>query len=265
MKLNKSLNYIAPLKTNDLIRMGNKKDGGYIVSQKPLKKVDLLLSFGMSDNWSFEEDFLRLNNKNIIHIYDHTVGYFSFIKILLKTLKRFFYFKSKMKDIKNKFLSLLSYHKIKKNKKIKHFQIKVSNKNLKNEENIYKILAKVRNKKVLLSIDIENDEYKIIKDIVKNSQFIHLLIIEFHSLNSKRKIFEKSIKMLKTKFDIIHLHGNNYTSVCNDKLPVTLEITLRNKFFYPILKNESVKKFPIFNLDYPNLKEKPEIKFEFSL
>ena len=84
MKLNKSLNYIAPLKTNDLIRMGNKKDGGYIVSQKPLKKVDLLLSFGMSDNWSFEEDFLRLNNKNIIHIYDHTVGYLSFIKILLK-------------------------------------------------------------------------------------------------------------------------------------------------------------------------------------
>ncbi len=74
-RLNKSLKYILPLKTNDLIRFGNKNDSGYVISRKVLKKVNFMISFGMSNNWSFEESFLAVNSYNKVQIYDHSVGY----------------------------------------------------------------------------------------------------------------------------------------------------------------------------------------------
>ena len=37
-KLDKSLKYILPTKTNDLIRFGNKNDSGYVISKKVIKK-----------------------------------------------------------------------------------------------------------------------------------------------------------------------------------------------------------------------------------
>ena len=79
-RLNKSLKYILPLKTNDLIRFGNKNDSGYVISRKVLKKVNFMISFGMSNNWSFEESFLAVNSYNKVQIYDHSVGMIIFFR-----------------------------------------------------------------------------------------------------------------------------------------------------------------------------------------
>ena len=49
-----------------------------------------MISFGMSNNWSFEESFLAINSNNKIQIYDHTVGYDYFFLGLLKSIKRIF-------------------------------------------------------------------------------------------------------------------------------------------------------------------------------
>ena len=262
-KLDKSLKYILPSKTNDLVRFGNKNDSGYVISRKVIKKVNFMISFGMSNNWSFEESFLAINSDNKVQIYDHTVGYNYFLFGLLKAIKRFFYFKSSLKNILKKLTELIGYHKIIKNSRIEHFQIKVSNKNSYRQENLKKILNKAENKKILLSIDIEGDEYKVLNDIAKQSRFIHLLIIEFHFLDKKRSLFKKGLKELKKKFDIIHIHGNNYTALCNDGLPITLEMTLRNKNIYPLAQKNLVKKFPIKKLDFPNFKDKKDLQFHY--
>ena len=71
--LNASFSYLIPFDENDLIRLGSKKDGGYIISKKSLEKDIFLLSFGMSSEWSFEEEFVKYNSLNLVHIYDHTV------------------------------------------------------------------------------------------------------------------------------------------------------------------------------------------------
>lgn len=263
VKLHKSLRYVLPLQTNDLVRFGNKNDSGYVISKKALRNVNFMLSFGMSNNWSFEESFLKINSKNKIQIYDHTVGYKYFFFNFLKSIKRIFYFKSNIKNIFKKFLELIEYHKFINNKQIQHMQIKVSNKNLKNEENLKKIFSKIKDKKILLSIDIEGDEYKVLKNFNKYSKFIHLLVIEFHFLDKRKPAFKKIIMNLKENFNIIHIHGNNYTSFCNDGMPITLEMTLRNKKIYPIKKKNYIRKFPVKNLDYPNFKSQKDLKFHY--
>ena len=96
--LDKSFNYLIPFDEKDLIRLGNNYDGGYIISKKSLEKDNFLLSFGMSSDWSFEEDFIKENKLNKVHIYDHTVDLNFFLIRLYKSFKRIFYFKSNLKN-----------------------------------------------------------------------------------------------------------------------------------------------------------------------
>ena len=262
-KLDKSLKYILPYKIKDLSRFGNRNDSGYVISRKAMNEINFMISFGMSNNWSFEESFLKINLDNKVHIYDHSVGYNYFLFSLFKSIKRIFYLKSNLLNVLKKFRELKEYHKIIHNRRIQHYKIKVSNKNSFYEENLNKIMARVQNKKILISIDIEGDEYKILRNLTKFNKIIHLLVIEFHFLDKKRNLFKKIIEQLKKKFEIIHIHGNNYTSYCNDGLPITLEMTLRNKKIYPIDKKELVKKFPIKKLDSPNCKDQNDLKFYY--
>ena len=126
MKLSKNLNYLRPIKINNLFRVGNKTDGGYVVPSKPFQQIDGIISFGLGDNFSFEHHALLLNNKLNIIVYDHTVNIFYFFKKFLKSIKRIFYFKSNLVNILNKFKILIHYTLFFLiNKKAKHIQNKI--------------------------------------------------------------------------------------------------------------------------------------------
>ena len=115
----------------------------------------------------------------------------------------------------------------------------------------------------LVKIDIEGDEYKIIKDIKDFSNKIHILIVEFHKLDKKRKLLKESIIFLKTLFNIIHIHGNNYCSLCKDNLPEVVEFTFLNKRIYPLNKKNFQKNFPIENLDFPSYQFRKDYTLKF--
>ena len=80
MRLSKNLNYLRPIKTNNLFRLGKKLDGGYVVQSKVFKNIDTVLSFGLGSDFSFEKHAFKLNNKLNIIIYDHSVNVFFFLK-----------------------------------------------------------------------------------------------------------------------------------------------------------------------------------------
>ena len=57
---------------------------------------------------------------------------------------------------------------------------------------------------------------------------------------------------LGNSFNIIHIHGNNYCSLCKDNLPEVVEFTFLNKKIYPLNKKNFQKNFPIKKLDFPS-------------
>jgi adenylate kinase family enzyme len=43
----------------NLIRLGPKYDGGYIVHKKSLDKITSIITCGLNDDWNFEKEFLK--------------------------------------------------------------------------------------------------------------------------------------------------------------------------------------------------------------
>jgi hypothetical protein len=51
---------------SNLIRIGPKTDGGYIVDKRIFNKTDTLITCGLNDDWEFEKSFLKKNKINKI-------------------------------------------------------------------------------------------------------------------------------------------------------------------------------------------------------
>tara|TARA_B100000029_G_C17370325_1_gene885907 strand:- start:180 stop:989 length:810 start_codon:yes stop_codon:yes gene_type:complete len=264
--LDKSLNYLAPNVTNDLIRIGNNRDGGYVVTKKSILNCNCLISFGMADNFTIENDFLNYNKNNIVHVYDHTVNYLYFIKRIYKSFKRLFYFKSSIKNISIKIQDFVKYKKILRNKNFRHFREKVSKASSENTANFSKIINRLNNdSKIFLKSDIEGDEYVFFNDLLKHSEKINLIVVEFHNLDKDRYKFKDLIMKIKKIFHLVHLHGNNYSNYCEDGLPKVLEITFINKKYYKVLEDNFNKSFPIPGIDFPNIDDKEDLNFIFNI
>ena len=75
-----------PIKNSNLLRLGNKNDGGYIVSREIVNNAEILVSFGISNDWSFEEDLILKSRCNYIVCYDHSVSKKIFFKEAIRML-----------------------------------------------------------------------------------------------------------------------------------------------------------------------------------
>ena len=72
-----------------MVRVGNNKDGGYIVSENGIKSCEFLLTIGLGYNFSFEKDFLKLKKSDslLIKSYDNSVSKKIMRKYLMISLK----------------------------------------------------------------------------------------------------------------------------------------------------------------------------------
>ncbi len=254
--------FLKPLniKRSNLIRIGPKKDGGYIIDKRILGKSKTLISCGLNDDWNFEKDFLRKNGNTSIIAYDHTVTG----KFWIKRFKKDFLALLMLKKLKlNKILDVFKYidYKFFFRKNRIHFQKKIVSKTKNTKEiTISKILNNYK-EDVVLKIDIEGDEYKIFKDIKKNSKKILFLILELHDVDKNIKKIKNFLQKLDLK--IIHIHGNNYGGIDQNSNPRVIELSLLNSRKIKILNIYSKSKYPIINLDYKNLKRRNDIQIKF--
>ena len=53
--------FLKPYHTNssNLIRVGPKTDGGYVIDKRILSKTSTLITCGLNDDWEFEKDLLK--------------------------------------------------------------------------------------------------------------------------------------------------------------------------------------------------------------
>jgi hypothetical protein len=189
---------------HNLIRLGSKKDGGYLVPDV-LNKIKYCFSPGVGQSTSFEK---KLKKYNIISfLADGTVEdpssksiKYDFIKKNLNTLND------------NKNITLKKW-----------------------------ITSKLRFKKdynLILQMDIEGSEIKVINHTSRNIiKKFKIMIIEFHyfqslALEQGCKTYEKVFSKILKDFVICHIHPNNccgFSKINQYKIPNVMEFTFINK------------------------------------
>ena len=264
MLVDKKFNLLKPVKTTNLLRLGRKSDGGYIVDFDIMKKCNTLILFGMGSDWSFELDYIRKNDNSSIHIYDYTVSASPYIKEILKYFRRFITLRQSYAAFLERIKYFYKYKRFLDLRNVKFYREKITGKIQSNSEtDIKRVFKRVDKKEVILKCDIEGMEYNIIDQILEYKDQIEMFIVEFHRIDKNEKNFLESIKKIKNYFHIIHIHGNNHYSENIDGLPVILEITFLKKKYIKAEKIEYSKKFPIQGLDYPCNSYKEDLAFYF--
>ena len=244
----------------NLTRIGPKRDGGYVIDKRIIKTIDHIITCGLSDDWNFERDFLKINNNVVVTAYDHTVNRSFWINRFFKDILHLFLLKKlSIWKIINifRYIDYLFFFK----NENKHHEIKIGKNNIKGKENNLDIVLK-NTKNILLKIDIEGSEYQILNQIFKHNAKINCLIIEFHEIKKNmRKIvnFVEKNKNLK----LIHIHANNVSGIDKNGFPSAIEITFVNSKKIKYKKDKNNKNYPIKGLDYPSVKRREEIPLIF--
>lgn len=221
-------NYLKPFSCDEIIRVGKDNDGGYLIDKKSMECSEILLSFGIDHDWSFEKEFLK-NTKCIVHTYDGSVGLIFFLKKIKMRVKGMTTKPSKEYFEVSKYwfklpLKFFNFFNLVKNKNgPNHYEINVGNKP---EQITFKSTLDnlpIKSDKIFLKIDIENGEYTLLNDILKYSHLFTGLVIEFHKTQNNILEIKKFIELFDLK--IVHVHINNYCEFVEGTIPDVFEIS----------------------------------------
>ena len=184
---------------HDLIRLGNQKDGGYLIPNI-IENIHLCFSAGVGDDITFEQELKKKNIKCFLA--DGTVKPPNGFNFLKKNL-----------NIYN------DEHNIDVNTWLDS-----------NVENLNDL-------NIILKLDIEGSEISIIYNIDEIIlSKINILIIEFHDFlylgnHFGNRIYDEVFDKILKYFTICHIHPNNFGStkfINNINIPSLLEFTFIN-------------------------------------
>lgn len=218
------LDYIKPYDIpGEMVRYGNKRDGGYVVNKDFLKFSNTLYTYGVCDDITFELDFLNNNPEYTVHLYDHTISNFPYY-----SNKNIFSHKEGLSLDTTANCDCVLNHILKNND---------------------------QDKKIFLKMDIESHElhYFLNRDLSKFNNIVQL-IAEFHWIGSDAN-FTNAIARVCEYFYPIHVHGNNYgqiKEISGTRFSTISELTFINKLYVNDLPIHKKGKYPREGLDYCN-------------
>ncbi len=258
--------FLKPLFKTDLIRIGKKNDGGYCISESSLKETNILYSFGLNDDWSFEKEFRKKSGAKVI-CFDHSVTLIFWVKRLIKDILQFILLKRPNLRTVKRFFTFFHYKLFFNNsEKIHEKKFFGSNEQFKSDSkdekiiDMKEILRRWPSDKIFMKIDIEGSEYRILEDIIKNQSRITGLAIEFHDCDlmiEKIKLFIEGFNL-----DLVHIHVNNYGIINKNNFPTVIELTFSQKK-YNSKRNINENKFPLEDFDEPNNKNHKDVDIIF--
>lgn len=201
-----------------LIRLGRKCDGGYVIPEELIN--DNLLTCGISDEISFEEDYIKMVKHPNIHCFDGTIENF---------------------PSRN---PLYSFHRKNIGPYDDEYNISLNT--------IFSCFFKEQSK-VFLKMDIEGGEYTSFMTLSQeNLKKINCMVLEVHDIDSRYNEFSSLMYKLNSELVLIHRHVNDYGghfSFNNEEFGRVYELTFINK--NNILKKND-NNLPIEGLDFPN-------------
>lgn len=208
--------YLVPYEEPQLLRLGRINDGGYLINSADIQEAEVLLSFGVNDDWSFEEQFLSRNDIPLF-AYDGSMGLQSFMKAFKRSIP--FGLKSTGRHWKNvrQYKNFFQGPRVHIKKFVgldnppKHVSL----------ETIFSELERRNLKKAFLKIDIEGWEYRLLGDLLKYSDRIVGAAIEFHDVDLHADRIKEFLKMWPLK--LVHTHCNNFAPIAADGTPMVVE------------------------------------------
>ena len=213
-----------PSACEGLQRLGRDYDGGYLVNITDVQSSDFLVSCGIYDDWSFEQDFLvaasqRSSIPSLIAL-DPTVGKGFFWRRVQRSLPRVLKPKLVLRDI----AKLVDYYTFFDDKARIHLRKYVGAPHLNNSVSLEHLtLSRFANKKGFLKVDIEGSEYRVFEELLSIQHVIQGLAIELHDVDLHLPKICEFVKNFELR--LVHVHPNNYGGVDRNGIPLVLELT----------------------------------------
>jgi hypothetical protein len=254
---------LVPVVCGDLTRIGAPNDGGYVVPLAVVRQVKYLISFGLSLDWTFEEDFVRHNPDVIVHCYDHTV---SGRRIAIHSLKHLVKLPlGPSKQRRREALRYLHYRMFFRGRiHHHHHPNRIWDSNEGDSVTMRDVFAQLApHGGVFLKMDIEGSEYRVLADLVEYASRIEAMVIEFHDIHLLAERFDVAMAQLRKEFHVVHVHGNNYRGLSPSGLPKVLEITFQNRRLFHGTPQASLRRYPVQGLDAPNNPASPDLELPF--
>lgn len=240
-KLDHNLLWLAPVKAEGLIRLGGHQDGGYVVPFNAILKAEGLLSYGLGQDWSFDEAWTNLKPGTPVHMYDGTGPQNSFAV-----------------EPKIKYINF--FHK---KPHIKHFYQNVGPTSTEDGFvcGFNESVGRIGVENIFVKMDIEFGEFPIINDIISNSNKIVGIVLEVHGAIANLARIKDVVERFKKEYKIVHVHGNTHTPAGENGLTDCLELTLIRK---DLVESDELRyDIHIPELDYTNNLLMPDYEYYF--
>lgn len=250
VKLPSSLSGLNPVIRDDLKRYGCFGDGGYVLPRECVNEIDGLVSFGLSYDWTFEKDIAAQCRGVPIHVYDHTAGVPALRRNVAAGLVKLIVGRIGFSELATRVARFRDYGRFFDGATRRHFRERIYNrKQLPFDAIIDDVFARMDRRNLLLKMDIECGEYRVIPQILAHADKIRLMVIEFHETEPYRAVFLQQVEAILSEFEVVHIHGNNYAAIADDGFPDAVEITFtrRNGSTEVARRN----RLPLADLDYP--------------
>lgn len=166
-----------PWKCTDLCRIGAANDGGYLVSLSDIMATKKLVTYGINDDWSFEQDFLDINDCEL-DAYDGQIP--EHARQRAET-----WFQGRRRVI--------------------HQNIYAASQN-----QGVTVAETINADGIFLKCDIEEDEMKIFDDILCVSDLLTGIVMEVHRVNIWDNYNLVTDFISKIPLKLLHVHANNY-------------------------------------------------------
>ncbi len=260
-----SYDFLIPWGFNDKRRVGRSGDGGYFIRQSDILNCDAIYSFGVCDDWSFEEDLLALN-KVPLRCFDYSVSLKVFFTNALVQTYRFLRGKIPAWYFRRVLHTPFSYYNFfiaSRGQRI-HYQKRLHQyRDLPFDITADEVFQNAGFTNIFLKIDIEGSEYHILSQVLSHANKIRSIVIEFHDIHTFEDVFIKHIHALNNYYKIVHIHANNNRPVMKNGLPDGLEITFTRRQVSDD-GSEFLKNWKSPNDEPPNTIDKPGITLEFT-
>lgn len=257
-----SLHWLAPLVVDDLCRVGGSGDGGYVLPRSMLTRSNALLSMGVGPSWEFERQFHGLRPHAPIHAYDHTVSARLFRRRASLDGLAVLTGKVPLRRWRESRRIAADFERFYRTD-ARHFRQRITDRmQTPLDADIPTVLDRIGGSGILVKMDIEGSEYRVLRPLMAHAGRLSGLLVEFHDTAHLRPVFERDVRAVLEHFEIVHLHANNFTPAAEDGLPEALEITFAPRATVSGTQRRS--RLPLPGLDEANAPDRPDYALAFA-